>query len=217
MPFTPADYLDIISFAEADLKFGMWIYEPARDSMRWSRGMFELLGLTSREIEPGTDTIRKMTHPEDARLRRNPNGVSPDFRVITKSGDVVWLRQHSRLLHNCSGRAYCMAGVVVDVSAHHTQDSAIALTPAIGMDARMLRISRAYLGLSLEAFAEACNVSSSSIRRLEETEGRSVKPATMLMVYRTLVSLGIEHYVDASGNWQVRFESVASQRREWRS
>lgn len=88
-----------------------------------------------------------------------------------------------------------------------TTDAHIA--PARNIPGSLLRAARAWLDLSVMGLADRSGLSSSTIRRLEGGGGRQATRSSEEALVRTFREAGIDFYLDAGGQPQVRFPGDA--------
>lgn len=120
----PFDADQLLDFAEETLEFGSWTWDAGSNLLRWSVGMFRLLGVDPRDRVADFALYNQIIHPED-RLNFNdsPNLVANGwmeerrFRIIRPPGELRWLHNHAQTRHRADGTLAEVVGMVVDVTA----------------------------------------------------------------------------------------------------
>jgi two-component system, cell cycle sensor histidine kinase and response regulator CckA len=103
---------------------GLWDWNIRNDVIFFSPRYKQLLGFTEQEFPNGKSSFVKVLHPEDrafverAFIRhvkdREPFNV--EYRLRTKSGEYRWFNARGQAIWDENGRAYRMAGSLVDVT-----------------------------------------------------------------------------------------------------
>ena len=83
-----------------------------------------LLGFSQAEYRDDPDIWRKQLHPEDkervlvevARSRENSKPFALEYRMLTRDGRVVWLRDESVIAQDAAGKPLYLQGLMFDVS-----------------------------------------------------------------------------------------------------
>lgn len=115
-----------------------FLYESSFDAnghflIRWaSEGFTRLLGWTVEEVNArgGWDALVHADDVAGARQRREKvmrgGDVRAEVRLLTKSGNVVWVTSHSYPLQDPdSGEIYCLMGMMHDVTHLKTTEAAL--------------------------------------------------------------------------------------------
>ena len=84
----------------------------------------DMLGYTTEDWATTPDQWRRMVHPDDrervmAELAECGQGGPPfrcEYRLLTKGGEVRWVRDHASLLPDPSGPGMIVQGVVLDIT-----------------------------------------------------------------------------------------------------
>jgi PAS domain S-box-containing protein len=106
---------------------GIFDWDLANDRVFHSRRAQEFLGIEVGEARRARREWAAMIryHPEDLprirdSIRRSLNAEKPmcddEYRVVTRKGEVRWLRQRGVVLRDAAGKAYRMAGSIEDVT-----------------------------------------------------------------------------------------------------
>lgn len=111
--------LSVLSELASDCCWVRWEHPDGRSEREWISGSFERLsGYTPAEFDR---VGRKgLVHPEDyertQQMITGPSGGSEhEFRIVTKSGQVRWLRERMRLVKQ-EGGVLCAYGATRDVT-----------------------------------------------------------------------------------------------------
>lgn len=114
---------ETLRFIEEKGGAGIWSWDLLSGTMRWSRGVFVLLGLEPDSVKPSYALLRSMTHPEDRRpegeLERMVGDAMPldrEFRVIRADWRVRWLSSRGEVLLDQTGKPARAIGIIFDVT-----------------------------------------------------------------------------------------------------
>lgn len=110
---------------------GIWSLDYATRKMRWSHGLYALLGLEPDSIEPSYAAIVDLMHPDDRRpageFERIINEGLPldrELRVIQPNGKLRWLSSRTEVHLDKAGKPVRVFGVMLDVTTE--RDVALA-------------------------------------------------------------------------------------------
>ena len=91
-----------------------------------------ILGFTPEEFVADPEMFKKQIHPEDrdrvltelllSYARGGP--FAAEYRMLTKTGRVVWLRDQSRAVYDSEGRPLFMQGVALDITERKRAEEA---------------------------------------------------------------------------------------------
>ncbi len=104
---------------------GIWDWPNLQSNgMWWSPRVYEVLGYTEAELEPNIDQWKSLVLPEDESRffdEISENLIShstydTEYRMMHKSGAIVWIRSRGRVHTNEQGEAVRMAGYIQDIS-----------------------------------------------------------------------------------------------------
>ncbi len=118
---------------------GLWDLEPQTGKTWYSERFKELLGYSGDESEDSFPGWENSLHPADhdaivAKLQNHLDNRAPFNEVIRlrcKSGEYRWYRTMGQALWDDSGRAYRMAGSIVDITeGRNAQEQARKLSRA---------------------------------------------------------------------------------------
>lgn len=96
-----------------------WDFEPRR--LRWSAGMYRVLGLPAFSQEPSLELYNSIVHPEDRFDIRDQlnilNAIGDRHqRLIRKDGQMRRVRSVGRVIHSADGVPTRVSGVTFDVT-----------------------------------------------------------------------------------------------------
>jgi PAS domain S-box-containing protein len=107
---------------------GCWTWDLQADSMEWSSGFYDLLGVERGSMAGSMAALKQLIHPDDRppqaeidRVIREASSIRRKFRVIQPSGEIVWIFCQIRVLVNSDGVSVKAIGVAQDVTKY--QDS----------------------------------------------------------------------------------------------
>jgi PAS domain S-box-containing protein len=121
---------EILRQSEITSKQGTWEYDLKTEKWHWSAGLYHMLGIQANEIEITFDKILSLIHPEDRELAGYSLEQSitkgADYKLnkmmITKSGEIIYVKAKGFLLYDVEGKATKLVGVIQDIT-----DETIAL------------------------------------------------------------------------------------------
>jgi len=115
-----------LSAAQNFASVGSWEYNINEGTLYWSKECESLFGLDEGEFEGTFEDFLKRVHPDDRELVINTNQPITDYRdakpleyehrIITKSGEVRWVRESAGLMKDVLGKPKKIAGLVMDVT-----------------------------------------------------------------------------------------------------
>jgi two-component system cell cycle sensor histidine kinase PleC len=102
---------------------GLWDWDLARGRLFWSRSMFELVGMETRDALMSYGEVSRLIHPDDGDLMKlveamygtNETTVDRMFRMRHKDGHWIWLRARAELVDGESAEPH-LIGIAVDVT-----------------------------------------------------------------------------------------------------
>jgi diguanylate cyclase (GGDEF)-like protein/PAS domain S-box-containing protein len=104
---------------------GLWDWDIQADNIYYSPRLKELLGYTLEDDEPTPLQFLNCIYPSDldavrAKLTSHLHDNSPcdiEFRVVTKAGELRWVRSCAQSTSNSAGKPVRMAGSFTDITA----------------------------------------------------------------------------------------------------
>ncbi len=114
-------------------KMGSWEWDLVTGDMVWSTGLFQLLGVDPRTVEPTEAAWRATFHPDErdrisddiAEARKTGEPFSYRRRVVQPSGQVRIVQAHGEFDRSPDGAIVRMLGTAVDVTDAATTEQAL--------------------------------------------------------------------------------------------
>jgi len=114
---------DHMNYLEEHIGLGIWEWRLKDDNIRWSSGLFRILGLNPALVVPSFELYKDVVHPDDRLdFDNNPAIASSGklahrkFRIIRPSGEMRWIESHGQLMFGPDGTANRMLGFALDVT-----------------------------------------------------------------------------------------------------
>ncbi|ARO57379.1 hypothetical protein B2G69_07565 [Methylorubrum zatmanii] len=156
-------------------------------------------------------------HPDDrARTREawrmavaHQNVYDTDYRVLGADGTYRWFNARGAPILNQDGSIREWVGVCLSItgSKRFQPDGTSTAGPAQQLTAGQVRAARALLGWSADELAANCDVSASTIARIEdERRSASVRSSNLLAVRQAFEEQGIEFAQLADGGISVQLD-----------
>jgi PAS domain S-box-containing protein len=104
---------------------GTWEADLRTGELRWSRGMYDLIGLDPAHHSPNTQHFLSLIHPDDRELTHNltervftgqGGTVAGSYRIVLADGSERTLQSHVELIKDSNGRPERAVGTVQDVT-----------------------------------------------------------------------------------------------------
>lgn len=112
-----------LRFLEEKIGIGLWSLDLATDQMRWSTGLFRILGLEPAKVEPSFKTILSRIHPDDRLSRQDIDAmlakgtpIDRQFRIIRSDGRIRWVANRGEILWSSNGVAKRAVGIIYDIT-----------------------------------------------------------------------------------------------------
>ncbi|MBV8763395.1 MAG: PAS domain-containing protein [Hyphomicrobiales bacterium] len=113
-----------LSDLDIDPRSGDWSRGLYSRAMRWSTGVYRLLGLEPRGVEPSYSLLESLIHPDDRKLPSDlddaMHAAEPqdrEFRIIQPKGTLRWLHTQSEVLLDEKGVPIRRVSIWSDVTA----------------------------------------------------------------------------------------------------
>ena len=142
----------------------------------------DILGFTPEEWLADPEIYRNRIHPEDRDrvltellLSYSQGGpFTAEYRMLSKSGRVVWIRDESRAVHDSKGRPLFVQGVVLDITKRKRSEAALQEANS-KLNTLVQASPAAIVGLDLQGKVISWNPAAESIFgwRQDEVIGRS--------------------------------------------
>jgi PAS domain S-box-containing protein len=114
---------DTFRFLEEKIGVGLWSLELATDQMKWSSGLFKILGVEPGSTEPSFAKIRSQIHPNDRLSRQDIDAmlakgtpIDRQFRIIRPDGRIRWVSNRGEMLFDSNGVARRAIGIIYDIT-----------------------------------------------------------------------------------------------------
>lgn len=112
----------LLSFSHQLVKTGYWVYYPRTNKHEWSDGVYNILEIDKDSLSPSLDAYYGFIHPEDRAgvkkyiksLSGSNNSGSLEFRIITPSGNIKYLKEQSS--SKISDTEEYIFGVIQDIT-----------------------------------------------------------------------------------------------------
>lgn len=103
---------------------GIWDWEIEKNSLWFSKRVYELLGYHENEIEPTPELVKESVHPQDFDLAAKAFSDHLQFqkpfelecRIRVKSGNYRWFRAKGQTIRDDAGNPKRMAGSFEDIT-----------------------------------------------------------------------------------------------------
>ncbi len=105
---------------------GLWDWDMARGRLYWSRSMYDILGLDSRDSVISFGEASELIHPEDGNLYEIARQVAAGeisqvdhlFRMRHVKGHWVWMRARAQVVDPSAAQTH-LIGIAMDVTEQH--------------------------------------------------------------------------------------------------
>ena len=102
---------------------GLWDWDLSRGRIVWSRSMYQMLGMESKDCVMGYGDLTELMHPADIDMMSLANQVfqaeqrqiDHRFRMMHSSGSWVWMRLRAELVRYKDSDPH-LIGIAVDIS-----------------------------------------------------------------------------------------------------
>jgi PAS domain S-box-containing protein len=117
---------ETLRFIEERIPLGIFSMALPSRKVRWSPGMFRLLGLDPATHQPSEEMFHALIHPADFGPRaeielilRNAMPLHRDIRILNPKGQLRWVRVNAEFLLDDRGRPHRLIGSFLDISAEY--------------------------------------------------------------------------------------------------
>ncbi len=106
----------------------------SRNEFHWSAAFFELLGYQPGELTPNLESFLSRVHPDHVEAQRegiekalrSTEPFQSEFRMIRKSGEVIWVQVVGRTTWTEEGQPRSMSGFLRDISEEYELQARLA-------------------------------------------------------------------------------------------
>lgn len=110
---------------EERLSIALWVWNIETDEMKWSKGLYSLLGIQVDAAAPSYALMERAIHVDDRRPQseiqqalRESVTVDREIRVIMPDRRVRWIRSQISPVVNSSGFPFRAIGICSDITSH---------------------------------------------------------------------------------------------------
>jgi PAS domain S-box-containing protein len=132
-----ADRAERLNRAQEAAQLGLWDMDLQTNTVRWSEGIFRLLGAEPNAIDPSTQWFSFLLPEDKDRVLRDFDQIaarggrfSEEFRVRRTDGSVVWLASIGTVDHDSNGVPIRMQGVNIDITARKEAEALLRQSEA---------------------------------------------------------------------------------------
>jgi PAS domain S-box-containing protein len=114
---------------------GLWDWDLRTGLAHLSPGYFALSGYRAEDVRADQEFFRRLVHPDDwehvrLTMEAHLRGETPvsviEYRMLTATGDVRWIRGRGRVVeHDAEGMPVRMAGHITDITATRSIEQAL--------------------------------------------------------------------------------------------
>jgi len=123
-----------VAIAAQAAGLGIWDYDPNSGDLVWDQAMFDLYYVAANEFEGVYAAWTSRVHPEDIQATaalleaalRGEAQYDTSFRIVTREGEVRFLRAMASVERDPAGKALHMIGVNYDITEHKLAEQALA-------------------------------------------------------------------------------------------
>ena len=112
----------------------IWSWDIHNDQIQWSENLHRVFNLPFGRTPTNREAIFAIVAPQDRErvehdlnaAIRDPHGeFLSDYRVIAENGETRWFEARGEVERDANGRALCLRGTVVDVTARKSAEAAL--------------------------------------------------------------------------------------------
>jgi formate hydrogenlyase transcriptional activator len=113
-----------LRLAQQAARVGTWEWNVQTGASVWSEMIWSLLGLEEGEVTPTVEAFVEFIHPYDreaafSKVRKvlaEGDEYYDEFRIVTRSGKVLWVSSTGRVIRSPDGTPERMLGVNIDIT-----------------------------------------------------------------------------------------------------
>ena len=114
-------------------RIGSWEVDTTTRRTVWSDAALELMGLTQAAFDNDADALASIVHPDDVERYNDqllaawqcPGELTNEYRIVIPTGEIRWLYQSCRALHNARGELTKRSGVMQDITVRKLAELAL--------------------------------------------------------------------------------------------
>ena len=121
--FATSKMLDLI---EEKLSVGFWIWNLEADAIKWSRGLYALLGLQPEMASPSYAAMEQVVHIDDRRplgeieqALRESVAIDREFRLVMPDHRIRWIRGIISPVLQAGSAPSTAIGIYADITRSH--------------------------------------------------------------------------------------------------
>ncbi|MBC7912752.1 MAG: PAS domain S-box protein, partial [Pyrinomonadaceae bacterium] len=124
----------LLSFSHKLAKVGYWVWYPTNRKHEWSDGVFDILETDKKEVTPSLNSLLDFIHPHDREYfnqtiqlsKQNNSSYSIEYRIITKTGNIKYIKEQSSSKRADSNSNQYLFGMVQDITEMKVSQDALA-------------------------------------------------------------------------------------------
>ncbi len=191
---------------------GLWDWDLTTGKIKWSRSMFDILGMPFQAAGIRLADLQLLLHPDDEPLEAFAarslgacvGAVEVEFRLRDRDGGWVWLRKRAEIVEGGSSGARRLVGIAMDVS-DRKQEAEVSATADQRLREAIEAISEAFVLWDSGNRLVVCN---SKYQRLHNLPADAARPG---VAYAELAALGSAPVVSSETQVNVRSPATGAQ------
>ncbi len=113
-----------LRLAQGAAGFGVWDWDLATNTIKWTVEIYRFLGLEPGSVAPSPELWLRHVHPEDRELFEKAIRTAPEadglfateFRLLCADGSVRWILSRGKVFRSGASEPYRMIGVNLDLT-----------------------------------------------------------------------------------------------------
>jgi len=113
-----------LEMAQSAARAGTWNWDVTTGQIEWSRNLFEIFGIDSRENMASFESWNSVLHPEDRdaansridQALKEQKGLNSEYRIIRPDGEIRWINALGEGVYDEEGHAVQMRGICIDIT-----------------------------------------------------------------------------------------------------
>jgi len=119
--------------AQRVARVGDWDWDVATGQASWSDEVYRIFGLEPGSEQPSFELARSLVHPDDVGIWEgavqqaldSQDWFALDYRVVTRSGTLLWIHNEARIERDEHGRRLKMFGTAQDITDRKRAEEAL--------------------------------------------------------------------------------------------